>query len=132
MRTAPVVVICLAALAGTGCSDRATHASEDTGTSKHAADNTGANKRDAGGANPTSMDQGNSKADLDITQAIRKAVVADDSLSTKAENVKIITLDGVVTLRGPVKSAAEKETIGRLAQAAAGVLRVDNQLEIAP
>ena len=57
--------------------------------------------------------------------------MADKSLSTNAHNVKIITANGVVTLRGPVKSAAEKANIGAKAQQAAGVRRVDNQLEIA-
>ena len=57
--------------------------------------------------------------------------MADKSLSTNAHNVKIITTDGVVTLRGPVKSAAEKATIAAKAQQVAGVSRVDNQLEIA-
>ena len=57
--------------------------------------------------------------------------MADKSLSTNAHNVKIITTGGVVTLRGPVKSAAEKDTIGAKAQQTAGVTRVDNQLEIA-
>ena len=54
------------------------------------------------------MDQGGSEADTAITQQIRKAVVAQDNLSTDAKNVKIITRDGVVTLRGPVASAKEK------------------------
>jgi osmotically-inducible protein OsmY len=66
-----------------------------------------------------------------ITQAIRKAVVADKSLSTNAQNVKIIAKNGAVTLRGPVNSAAEKSSIAAKAEQAAGVKSVDNQLEIA-
>ena len=97
---------------------------------QYPADNSGKNVRDRNGA-PTSGDQSNAKSDVAITQEIRKAVVADKTLSTNAHNVKIITADGVVTLRGPVKSAAEKATIGAKAQQAAGVTRVDNQLEIA-
>jgi len=69
--------------------------------------------------------------DLGITQKIRQAVVKDDALSMTAKNAKIITVDGVVTLRGPVKSDKEKTEIGALAQAVTGVKRVDNQLEIA-
>ena len=61
---------------------------------------------------------------------IRKAVVANDNLSTNAHNVKIITVDAVVTLRGPVKSAEEQATIVSLAQKTNGVKRVDNQLEV--
>jgi len=56
--------------------------------------------------------------------------VADKSLSTTAKNVKIITVNGVVTLRGPVNSPQEKETIEATAQHIAGTNTVDNQLEI--
>ena len=95
------------------------------------ADNTGKNERDRGGSTVTPGDQGGSEGDRRITQEIRKAVVDDDKLSATAKNVKIITNDGVVTLRGPVKSSQEKTQIAALAQRAKGVKRVDNQLEIA-
>jgi hyperosmotically inducible protein len=98
---------------------------------QYPADNSGKNVRDRKDGAPTAGDQSNTKSDLAITQEIRKAVMADKSLSTNAHNVKIITADGVVTLRGPVKSEAEKATIGAKAQQAAGVSRVENQLEIA-
>lgn len=98
---------------------------------QYPADNSGKNVRDRKDAAPTPGDQSNAKSDVAITQEIRKAVVADKNLSTNAHNVKIITANGVVTLRGPVKSAAEKDTIGAKAKQAAGVTRVDNQLEIA-
>ena len=94
------------------------------------ADNTGRNARDAEGNTLTPMDQGESEADRTITQQIRKAVVDNDSLSTNAKNVKIITNNGVVTLRGPVKSPEEKAAIASAAQKTGGVKRVDNQLEI--
>jgi len=76
------------------------------------------------------MDQGGSESDRTITQEIRRAVVAQDRFSTNAKNVKIITVDGVVTLRGPVKTADEKATIASLAGRTAGAKRVDNQLEL--
>jgi hyperosmotically inducible periplasmic protein len=95
------------------------------------ADNSGKNVRDRQDAAVTSGDQSNSQSDLNITQAIRKAVIADKGLSTNAHNVKIITANGVVTLRGPVKSSAEKANIGAMAEHVAGVTRVDNQIEIA-
>ena len=95
------------------------------------ADNSGKNVRDRQDAAVTSGDQSNSQADLNITQEIRKTVIADKNLSTNAHNVKIITANGVVTLRGPVKNAAEKATIDTMAKNAAGVTRVDNQIEIA-
>ena len=94
------------------------------------ADNTGKNARDADGNTLTPLDQGESEADRTITQQIRKAVVDHDQLSTNAKNVKIITQNGVVTLRGPVKSQEEKAAIASVAQKTGGVKRVENQLEI--
>jgi len=94
------------------------------------ADNTGTNVRDRDGGTLTAGDQGNSPEDLAITQEIRKALVADDSLSTNAHNVKVITTGGIVTLRGPVNTAAEKTRVFETAQRVAGVKRVDNQLEV--
>ena len=96
-----------------------------------AADNSGRNERDRNDATKTSGDQSESEADRTISQNIRQAIVADDSVSTNGKNVKIITVDGTVTLRGPVKSETEKTNIGAKAQQIAGVKRVDNQLEIA-
>ena len=96
----------------------------------HDADNTDRNERDRHGDTLTPLDQGKSEADRTITQQIRKAVVGDDNLSTNAHNIKIITVDGAVTLRGPVKTAKEKETVEALAQKATGVKTVDNQLEV--
>ena len=93
------------------------------------ADNTKINDRDRHGA-LTPMDQGNSKAELNITAAVRKAVLADKSLSFTAKNVKIITVGSKVTLRGPVASEAEKAAIEARAKQTAGVTEVDNQIEI--
>ncbi|PYJ09556.1 MAG: transporter [Verrucomicrobia bacterium] len=97
---------------------------------KPAADNTANNKRDASGETQTSGDQSNSSEDTKITADIRRAVVAEKSLSMTAKNVKIITVNGVVTLRGPVNTAEEKATIAKLAQSAAGKAKIDNQLEV--
>jgi hyperosmotically inducible protein len=95
------------------------------------ADNTGRNERDRNDATKTPGDQSESEADRTISQQIRKAITADDSVSTNGKNVKIITVDGVVTLRGPVKSETEKKNIAAKAQQIAGVKNVENQLEIA-
>jgi hyperosmotically inducible periplasmic protein len=94
-------------------------------------DNSGVNERDRGGETTTPGDQSNSREDLRITQEIRKAVVANDELSTNAKNVKIVTVDRVVTLRGPVRNAEERTTLATLARGVAGVVNVQNQLEIA-
>jgi hyperosmotically inducible periplasmic protein len=94
------------------------------------ADNSAKNARDRDDQSVTSGDQGGSAADRELTANIRKAIVGDDSLSMNAHNVKIITKDGVVTLRGPVETAGEKTSVAVKAQKVAGVKRVDNQLEI--
>jgi osmotically-inducible protein OsmY len=94
------------------------------------ADNTGRNVRDRDPGAKTPTDQGGSESDRDITARIRREIVANDALSTNAHNVKIITTDGVVTLRGPVKSAQEKTAVAAAARRAPGVKRVDDQLEI--
>lgn len=96
-----------------------------------AADNSGRNERDRSDATKTAGDQAENEADRTISQNIRQTVSADDSVSINGKNVKIITADGAVTLRGPVKSEKEKTNIGAKAQRVAGVKRVDNQLEIA-
>lgn|SRR6266850_3339007 len=90
-------------------------------------DNSGRNVRDRDDQNKTTGDQSENEA----PQNIRRAVTADDSLSTNAKNVKIITNNGTVTLRGPVKSEKEKAEIEAKAKQVAGVKRVDNQLEVA-
>jgi hyperosmotically inducible protein len=94
-------------------------------------DNTGRNVRDRSGDTLTPGDQSESKADVELTQRIRKAVVDDESLSTAAHNIKIITINGLVTLRGPVKSEQERDKIVATAQQIAGAKQVDNQLEVA-
>jgi hyperosmotically inducible periplasmic protein len=96
-----------------------------------APDNSGRNERDRNDATKTAGDQSESEADRTISQNIRKAITSDDSVSTNGKNVKIITVDGVVTLRGPVKSEAEKTNIAAKAQQIAGVKNVENQLEVA-
>lgn len=98
--------------------------------SSPAADNSARNERDRSGETKTSFDQSNTKGDTQITASIRRAVMKDDSLSMTAKNVKIIAENGVVTLRGPVKSEAEKSKIADLAKSAAGQMKIENQLEV--
>ena len=94
------------------------------------ADNTKMNVRDKSGATQTPQKQTNRTADRKLLAAVRRAVMRDKSLSTSAHNVKIVTKDGVVTLRGPVKSAEEKSKVEKLAQQVAGVASVENQLDV--
>jgi len=96
-----------------------------------APDNTGRNVRDRDGDTLTPGDQSSDPADVELTRRIREAVVDDKSLSTTAHNIKIITVNGVVTLRGPVASAQEKTKIVDKAQKLAGAKQVENKLEVA-
>ncbi|MGC1321392.1 MAG: BON domain-containing protein [Candidatus Udaeobacter sp.] len=93
-------------------------------------DNTATNERDRSGETQTSGDQPNSPTDLKITQAIRQALMKDSELSTTAKNIKVITANGHVTLRGPVKTAQEKARIDQLAKSAAGDAHIDDQLDV--
>ena len=93
-------------------------------------DNTAINERDRSNDTQTSDDQSNSSADLKITQAIRQALMKDGELSTTAKNIKVITENGQVTLRGPVKTAQEKAKVNQLAKAAAGGAPILDQLDV--
>jgi hyperosmotically inducible protein len=94
-------------------------------------DNTAKNERDRNDATLTPGDQGTSPADRDITQKIRRGVTSGtNDYSMVAKNVKIITASGKVTLRGPVKTDAEKMGIEAIAKTIAGDGNVDNQLEV--
>lgn len=95
-----------------------------------APDNTGRNVRDRDNQTMTPSDQSNDPDDVKVTREIRKALVADDALSTTAKNIKIITVHGKVILRGPVATAQEKTKIAKTAQRFTKQL-VDNQLEVA-
>ncbi len=94
------------------------------------ADNTGMNVRDKSGATQTPQKQTNSEADRKLLAAVRRAVIGDKTLSTSAHNVKIVVSNGVVTLRGPVRSESEKGKVATLAQRVAGVTSVENELDV--
>jgi osmotically-inducible protein OsmY len=100
------------------------------GNEKTKPDNTAINERDRSGETKTSGDQSNGSADLKTTQAIRQALMKDGELSMTAKNIKVITANGQVTLRGPVKTAQEKAKIDQLAKSAAGGAKIDNQLDV--
>ena len=94
------------------------------------ADNTGVNARDKSGNTLTPQKQLNSESDLKVLAAVRSASVDDDNLSMSAHNVKVMVTNGAVTLRGPVKNANEKTRIEQLARKVAGVVSVDNRLDV--
>jgi len=119
-------VLVVAVLAAIGCNRTESNSDQMT-----ASDNTARNERDREPGALTPTDQAENATDRTITQQIRQEVMKGDDISTDGKNVKIITLDGVVTLRGPVQNAQEKQQIVQAAQHVDGVKRVDNQLEIA-
>lgn len=94
------------------------------------ADNTDRNKGDQAKEAVTPDKQSNKPEHVKITQAIRKAVIADKTLSMNAKNVKIITTESGVTLRGVVQSAEEKNAVAGYAKQSAGTLPVNDQTEI--
>ena len=118
-------LLCLPA----ACSSGEDTTNKDTAPANVDADNTAKN---AGVNTPTETPtaQSESGPDIEISAAIRKAVVDDKALSVNAHNVKIMTSSGVVTLRGPVKSDAEKQAIEAKAKQVAGVTSVNNLLEV--
>jgi hyperosmotically inducible periplasmic protein len=102
------------------------------GSTREGADNTSINKRDSQSTEPTADQQKNNQSDVDLTAKIRRSIVSDKSLSTNAHNVKIIAQNGVVTLKGPVHSEAEKSTIEQRASSIAGQSKVKNEIDVKP
>lgn len=92
-------------------------------------ENTEINARDQDNSTLTPEDQKETEGDIKITAAIRQALVKKESLSVNAQNIKIITRNGVVTLRGPVESEAEKIKLQDIAKQTPGVIQVNNNLE---
>lgn len=98
-----------------------------------AADNTKVNKRDRDSSAVTADQQKMNTSDRSLTQQIRKAVTSDKSLSTYAHNVKIVSQNGMVTLKGPVRSDEEKRAIAaKAAQVAGGADKVTDEMSVAP
>jgi hyperosmotically inducible protein len=104
------------------------------GQSSHSSvkpDNTKVNKRDRSSSEPTADQQKMNPADRELTKKIRQAITADKSLSIYAHNVKIISQNGAVTLKGPVKSDDEKKAIVAKAVAVTGGLdKVTDQISV--
>lgn len=94
------------------------------------ADNSARNARDAAGNKVTPLDQSHAKSDVEMTRSIRRMLVDDDTLGMNAQNVKVITVDGKVTLRGPVATADERARIVAIANKAAGADHVVNEIEV--
>jgi hyperosmotically inducible protein len=138
MKTALFLLACGIGLAGCDKSDSSQTAAPGTptvSTNDRTAgpttqpDNTGVNARDRGTDAVTAGSQGQGKSDVDVTADIRKRIMAA-KMSVNAENVKIVSQNGKVTLRGPVNNQNEKDSIGQMATDVAGADNVDNQLDI--
>jgi hyperosmotically inducible protein len=94
-------------------------------------DNTKVNKRDRSAGEATADQQKANAADRELTRRIRRSIMADKSLSTYAHHVKVISQDGTVTLKGPVRSEDEKKAVVAKAVAVAGSAdKVTDQISV--
>jgi hyperosmotically inducible periplasmic protein len=119
-------VTCVLALASAFAS------AQDSSAKQPAPDNTKVNQRDRNKTEPTADQQKENQPDREIARKIRRSIMEDKTLSTYAHNVKIITQDGLVTLKGPVRSDEEKTAVEAKATEIAGADKVTSQLEVKP
>jgi hyperosmotically inducible protein len=124
------LTLAAASLASTGAWANQAQTDQTSQNAPANTDNTRVNARDKDGASVTPQNQSNAAADRKLLAAVRRAIVKDKSLSTTAHNVKIMTANGAVTLRGPVKTDDEKSRIGTLVKQLDGVTNVDNELDV--
>ncbi len=104
---------------------------QSSGSTMAAPDNTKTNQRDRMSSEPTADQQKENKSDRELARQIRRAIVQDKSLSTYAHNVKIIAQGGMVTLKGPVKSDQEKQTIeSKAAEVAGSPDKIKSELQV--
>jgi len=108
----------------------ASNSSTDTGAT--APDNTNVNKRDRNKSEPTADQQKENKSDRELARNVRQSLVKDKGLSSYAHNIKVVAQDGKVTLKGPVRSAEEKQAIeAKAAEVAGGADKVNSEIEVA-
>lgn len=125
-RTAIRTLLCTGLLFG----GAALSSAQTPSSGQASADNSKMNQRDQNANEPTADQQKENHSDRDITKQIRQSIVADKSLSTYAHNVKIITQDGQVTLKGPVRSDDEKRAVASKAAAVVGDNKVTDDLSV--
>ena len=118
------LVVCL--LAGTWT------LAQDSSTQPAAPDNTKVNQRDKNKAEPTADQQKENQPDRELVRQIRRSIAQDKSLSTYAHNIKVIAQDGMVTLKGPVRSEEEKTAVEAKAADISGKDKITSQLEVKP
>ena len=122
--------LCVCLVGAFGSNALAQQRMADASTQPSAVDNTTVNQRDKSPDTLKPTDQPNDSVDIKLAAAVRGAIVEDKSLSTMAHNVKLVAANGVVTLRGPVRSDEEKAKVGTCAAHVSGVSQVDNQLDV--
>lgn len=110
----------------------ATGAAAQDAQTPPAADNSKINQQEDNKTGSTAERQKENSADRELARQIRRAIVKDKALSTYAHNVKVISRDGMVTLKGPVRSEEDKQSIEAKAKEVAGQDKVDDQLEVQP
>jgi len=123
-------IVSLGAVLAMGGLLQAAQAADETKPAKP--DNTKVNTRDRTEGAMTADQQKMNAGDRELAQKVRKAIMADKTLSTYAHNVKVIAHDGMVTLKGPVRSAEEKSSIEAKAAEVAGAGKVTNEITVAP
>lgn len=104
---------------------------QDTSTNPQA-DNTKINQRDRDTNEPTADQQKSNESDRNLTKEIRQSIEKDKSISTYGHNVKVITQNGMVTLKGPVRSEEEKKAIEAKAAEVAGADKVTDEMDVKP
>jgi hyperosmotically inducible protein len=105
-------------------------AQDSNQTTTPQADNTKLNQRDRNPQEATADQQKMNSGDRETSKQIRQAIEKDKSISTYGHNVKVITQNGMVTLKGPVRSEEEKKAIEAKAEEIAGADKVTSQLEV--
>jgi hyperosmotically inducible periplasmic protein len=131
VRTALFISLLLGGCAAAGAQQPAEQDSAGQSNAPQA-DNSRVNQRDRNSNEATADQQKSNRSDQDITQQVRKAIMDDKSLSTYAHNVKVITQNGIVTLKGPVRSEEEKRAIEAKAAEVAGSDNITNEMDVKP
>jgi len=128
----PLKSICIAGALTLGISLGAANLAVAQEKTAPASDNTKVNKRDRNKAEPTADRAKDNVNDRDIMAKIRRSLMDDKALSTYAHNVKIVSKQGKVTLKGPVRSEDEKKTVAAKATEVAGAGNVTDELTVKP
>jgi hyperosmotically inducible periplasmic protein len=105
---------------------------DTSGASPAAGDNSKINQQDRQSSAPTADQQKNDSSDLQLTREIRQSLMKEKSLSTYAHNLKVISQNGKVTLKGPVRSEDERDAVLAKATQVAGEANVNDEMTIVP